>query len=167
MQLKHYSTHPIRELDLHKKPKSVELNPLWMKPRGLWVSIEDGYGWKDWCTSEEFNLFGLRFEHEVILKDKNNILYLNTPEEIINFSKLYKDTDEVSLRLRREGYIDWSKVKRDYQGLIISPYQWSCRLEIETFWYYGWDCASGCLWDLDCIESFKLLNEEPIYISRK
>ena len=24
------------------------------------------------------------------------------------------------------------------------------------YWYYGWDCASGCIWDVSCIEEFKL-----------
>ncbi len=50
--------------------------------------------------------------------------------------------------------LEWDKVKDKYQGIIIAPYQWECRLALETCWYYGWDCASGCIWDLDCIKEF-------------
>ena len=51
----------------------------------------------------------------------------------------------------RDRYIDWPAVATDYPGLIIAPYQWSCRMSEFTRWYYGWDCASGCIWNADAI----------------
>jgi hypothetical protein len=33
--------------------------------------------------------------------------------------------------------------------LLITPYIWSCRLDFN--WYYTWDCASGCFWDVSCL----------------
>jgi hypothetical protein len=47
--------------------------------------------------------------------------------------------------------IDWQRVAEQHQGIIITPYQWECRYSID--WYYIWDCASGCIWDPDAIES--------------
>ena len=44
-------------------------------------------------------------------------------------------------------------------GIIISPYQWDCRLALESGWYYGWDCSSGCIWDISCIQDFIFLEE--------
>lgn len=62
--------------------------------------------------------------------------------------------------------LDWLKVKQKYQGIIIAPYQWKCRMAQETKWYYGWDCASGCIWDLDCIDEFKLIEINECYKSK-
>ncbi len=55
------------------------------------------------------------------------------------------------------GYIDWIKVAKQYAGLIIAPYQWGYRLEPGTHWYYGWDCASGCIWDASVIERIEAI----------
>ena len=31
------------------------------------------------------------------------------------------------------------------------------RLDMETRWYYGWDCASGCVWDASAVQSVEPL----------
>lgn len=135
------------------------------KPNGLWVSIEGEDDWKNWCLREKFCLERLRFSYEIILKDNANILYLKTPEEIYEFSEKYawrsrplingvfdpkEDTHE----------LNWFEIKSKYQGIVISPYQWECRLALESSWYYGWDCASGCIWDMDCVSHIELLGED-------
>ena len=56
----------------------------------------------------------------------------------------------------RDRCINWRAVAGDYAGLIITPYQWSRRLEPYS-WYYGWDCASGCIWDPSAITDIKLI----------
>jgi len=38
-------------------------------------------------------------------------------------------------------------VSKEYDGIEIAPYQWDARLSL--IWYYGWDVASGCIWNLD------------------
>lgn len=38
--------------------------------------------------------------------------------------------------------------KSVYDG---APYQWECRLDRDTFWYYSWDCASACIWNLQAV----------------
>ena len=53
--------------------------------------------------------------------------------------------------------IRWQDVALDYQGILIAPYQWSLRLDKDFRWYYMWDCASGCIWDLSAIASLTLL----------
>ena len=128
------------------------------KPNGLWVSVEGPYDWKWWYESEDFHPEKYIISYEVTLKKDASILYLRTEEEIFtlidnypwNSQREYTDTYE----------IHWEKVKEKYQGIIIAPYQWECRLDLKCSWYYGWDCASGCIWDLDCIEEFKLREKQ-------
>lgn len=114
------------------------------KPKGFWVSVGDS--WKEWCESEQFALKRLKYKYSVKLKKNHNILHLTTPDQILEFSKKFPDEDY-------PGYIDFEKVYPACGGLIISPYQWECRLNFYTSWYYGWDCESGCIWDLNNIDN--------------
>lgn len=158
MKLIHYTNE---KFDL--KPNSYDQSELsWQaKPNGLWVSVEGENDWKWWCESEGFQVENLAIEYEVTLKKDAKILYLLTPEQIGDLAKQYpylrtQWNDPVGREVCRTYEIDWNKVKEKYQGIIIPHYIWSCRLAQECCWYYGWDCSSGCIWDLDCIEEFKL-----------
>lgn len=153
-ELIHYRKEPIPPL----KPIDIDaLTEALYKPRGLWVSVEDGWGWKDWCTAEEFNLDHLAYEYKVTVKKEANILYLNNPQEIIDFGHQYADQEynlrEIYLKYMPTSimFLKWKEVMQKYQGIIISPYQWDCRLRLETSWYNGWDCSSGCIWDINAI----------------
>jgi hypothetical protein len=156
MKLIHYSSELIESLE----PRYYDQNlRKWQaKPNGLWLSVEDenvGYNWKEWCESEKFRLECLEFSYEIKLKENANVIHLKTSEDIFKFTK------EHPLKTRDwdaewDTYqLDWNKIREKYQGIIISPYQWKCRLALESSWYYGWDCTSGCIWDLNCIEEFR------------
>jgi hypothetical protein len=163
MKLIHYSPKKINELE----PKEYDQSEIKFqsKPNGLWFSVEGPDDWKEWCSSEKFCLERLRFSYEITLKSNSKILHLKTPEEIFAFSKQYAYRS----RPRLSGYfnpeedtheLNWVEIKKKYQGIIVSPYQWECRLDLSSSWYYGWDCASGCIWDIDCIESFTFIKED-------
>ncbi len=158
MKLIHYTDVPFSI-----EPRKYDQNDVYWKnkPRGLWVSIEGKYDWKWWCEEEQFCLEDLTVSYDVKLKNDANILYLKTEEEILNLSKIYSfinpQWDNPEGRRIFGGYeVDWKKIAEEYQGIIIAPYQWKCRLAEPCSWYYGWDCASGCIWDLDCIKEFNL-----------
>lgn len=158
MKLIHYAS---KEFELEIKKYSQEDSHYHAKPNGLWVSIEGKYDWKWWCEAENFRTEFLLVEYEVKLKRRAKILRLKTEEEVKNLANLYpflrpQWQDAMGRFFCRTYEIDWKKVKEEYQGIIIAPYQWPCRLANETGWYYGWDCASGCIWDLTCIKEFKL-----------
>jgi hypothetical protein len=144
MRLVHYSAQPISCV------RSVEQSSkLDMKPRGLWVSddaCEDN--WRTWCETENFSLGNLVYAHDVMLAESANILRLSGALDIDAFH------DEWS-RIAFSDYrtIDWSAVARKYDGIIISPYIWNRRLDGRVHWYYGWDCASGCIWNAHAIAS--------------
>jgi hypothetical protein len=158
MRLLHYSSNMIEKLLQIEYPQK-DMN--WhAKPNGLWLSVEGDDDWKWWCEQEEFLLENLEFVYEVILKKEANVLHLLWEDQIIDMAKKYPYGDFLWPTKEPRTYeLDWELVKKDYQGIIISPYQWGCRMDQDCCWYYGWDCASGCIWDLDCIDEFKRVDK--------
>lgn len=152
MKLVHYSQKPLGTIRSKQQEGRITS---YAKPWGLWVSVEGegSYGWKEWCEAEEFG--AERFVHaaEIILSPTTNILYLETPQAIEEFTETYGVLDPIIGHILDSKAINWPIVAENYQGIIIAPYQWSKRMARDTFWYYGWDCASGCIWDADAIQS--------------
>jgi len=163
MKLIHYTNEKFS-----LKPREYDQKELSFqaKPSGLWVSVEGENDWKWWCEEENYNLENLVVSYEIELKDDANILYLTTADEIFYFTEEYpylrqQWNDPIGIKICATYELDWNKVKYRYQGIIISPYQGYCRCSEKSMWYYGWDCASGCIWDLSCIKEFKLNGEDP------
>lgn len=181
-RLLHYSQKPnlLRPLQSYEQ-RSPYGDATGYKPSGLWLSVEGDDDWKSWCLAEKFRLGNLRHTHEVILKPNANIIHISTAEELDKFDDLYRassamhailadvgahraliySTISASSRNRMFG-IDWRKVAQEYQGIIIAPYLWERRLDGDTFWYYTWDCASGCIWDRSAIAEIRLTNERAV-----
>lgn len=165
LKLIHYSSKKIKKLE--KKTYDQEQMKFHPKPRGLWVSVEgnesdSNYNWKQWCESEKFYLEGLKHSHEVILKENSNIIYLKTDKEIFDFTKKYPKSTRYWDKEWDTYELDWVQIKKEYQGIIISPYQWPCRLALESGWYYGWDCSSGCIWDIEAIKEFNIRSNDGL-----
>lgn len=118
-----------------------------MKPRGLWVSV--GSEWADWAKAEKFGVERLKEKTTVVLKKHAKILRISTAEELDNFTAKYRGDD------KKFPMINWKKVAAKYQGIVIAPYIWSRRMTNHTMWYYGWDVASGCVWDPNAIKEIK------------
>lgn len=148
----HYTKTPldrVRSIDQDSAPHH--------KSQGLWLSVEDGWGWRDWCEGEEWGLDALILQYEITLEAKAEILYLRSPGEIDDFTDNFGvgDVTLISNQLAwPKGFqlVNWLQVAERWQGIIIAPYQHSRRLDTHTFWYYGWDCSSGCIWDAKAIE---------------
>ncbi len=125
------------------------------KPRGLWYGFGDS--WISWCFREGCNSFVNKRNsiHELNI-DLEQILVIDSKEKLIEFSNKYGTS--ILGRKSFKGFkesVDWAEVMSQYKGIEISPYYPSFDLGNDFFWYFGWDCASGCLWDLSC------LKEEP------
>lgn len=137
MKLYHHSTQPFT------LEQRTYLQDEHFKPKGLWLSVEDGScSWEEWCKTEDFNLSELEHKTEVIIDDMTRVLHLGRPEAIDWFTHRYVYTYKQHLR-----FVDWMKVAGEHDGIIIAPYQWSKRLDPACMWYYGWDCASACIWN--------------------
>lgn len=137
LKLYHYSEQPLKEV---QKPENKYK---YFKPNGLWVSDDDDYSWKEWCKDNDFRVEKLKYKTEIILKPCANILIIDTLDKLDAFHNEYDgDNDRFGLA--------WPLVAERYDGIIISPYRHERRL--QYLWYYGWDCASGCIWNPDVIE---------------
>jgi hypothetical protein len=114
-----------------------------LKPKGFWYACGDE--WIKWCKGENFRIGDL--ENKFILDiDFNKILVLDTIKKMVSFNKEYGIDKYV-----KNGSIDWQKVSERYQGIEICPYQWDLRHDF--LWYYGWDIASGCIWNKQAIKN--------------
>lgn len=127
------------------------------KPEGLWYAINDS--WLEWCRTETEWKYALHYALE--LREDARLLILPTAESVLRFSRDYcADEALIGLSLRA---IDWQRVMGEYDGIEIAPYQWPLRLHQETFWYYSWDVASGCIWRPSrAVASFQEIAREAI-----
>jgi hypothetical protein len=114
------------------------------KPKGLWYDIN--LSWLDWCDGNMPDwTYKNHFELDI---DKSKILLIDTEKKLLEFDNAY------SIQLTQRSSIkimDWESVSKKYSGIEISPYQYGCRYDM--LWYYGWDVASGCIWNFDCVKS--------------
>lgn len=105
-----------------------------IKPKGIWYGI--GLEWIRWCKSEMPHWL-TPYIYKIDI-DTSRLKKISTAEEIFSVPTI----DDI--------FVEWSQFT-EYAGIEINPYIWECRLHIRTSWYYGWDCASGCIWNPDII----------------
>lgn len=132
------------------------------KPKGLWYSINNS--WEEWIQE---NISGWVEDHPYKYLVKINLekMLILSHQDMLPFTEQYgcSMADYFMLGVNKEdafsrfapGYIDWTKVRKDYVGIEIPEYHWDFRLASETFWYYGWDCASGCIWSKEGLLSIR------------
>jgi len=114
------------------------------KPHGLWLSDESDYGWSHWCKDNDYGSLECRKDFQI---DLSHVFVLTNYYEIKAFTEYFR------LNHHMENFhIDWARLKKTHTGILITPYCWEARLQF--LWYYGWDCASACIWDL------RILKEE-------
>jgi hypothetical protein len=138
-----------------KKIKTPQIRAKGPKPNGLWYCV--GFGWLDFTTSDfqDFYTIGNRVYAFEISLEGLNILKITSYEELIKFEEIYLAPNENEYMKGRKFDIDWSKVAENYDGIEIAPYIHKARM--GHMWYYGWDVASGCIWNTSGLKSKKLL----------
>ena len=122
------------------------------KPHGLWYSIDSA--WWDWCRSEEWGEVEQKRAFRLDI-DTTDILFLTGGFAIDRFTREY---GAEKYGVTNYG-IDWPKVVARFKGIEIAPYCYTRRLADHTRWYYGWDVASGCLWDHSALRGAELVWE--------
>jgi hypothetical protein len=138
------------------KERKAGLGGYVYKPKGLWYSV--GNSWAEWCHGNDWHLGQIVYK---IFVDYDKIIHLSSHEQLKDFSEKYNKKAIVgitSLDLgSRYDNIDWEKVYEKFNGIEISPYLYD--YEKTPFWYYGWDCASGCIWNKNAIKKVELLED--------
>ncbi len=165
MKYYHWASNPVK---LRKMSYPQSGHP---KPNGFWLDVNEE--WKQWCDAVEFRNDTLRYRHRVTILDKSRILFLREAEDIDEFTHKYrrdlfgdiqflqspedinKFTHEYGsdlfgdIKQQFSNYIAWGEVAEKHSGIVIAPY---FRDKSEIYlWYYGWNCASGCIWDTSVI----------------
>lgn len=159
MRLIHYSSKPL--LKVRSMTHSEDGVGAYKTP-GLWVSAEGDDDWVAWCRAESFSLGCFAHATEIILADDAKVKRLRTAKEIDQFTAEFEPKDR---RGNWDHRIDWPAIRSRWQALIIAPYCWQRRLSSHTSWYYGWDCASGVIWDAAAVK--ELRPAEPPDMSEK
>lgn len=119
-------------------------NEQFVKPLGgLWASnIKAKYGWKDWCTDNEFRECKEENSFKFKLKDGTRILKIDN-------AKILKElpTDNTPYKF---GWVtlDFEELTKTYDAIevLISN---DGRLYYDL---YGWDCDSLLVLNKECIE---------------
>lgn len=143
--LSHFSATPVGVIE---ERRNQAPGP---KPAGLWLSVDGEDDWESWCRGEDYGVARLAIRHRVTLAAGANVLHLHTVDSIDEFT--------LAFGFRQYGGldIDWRAVCAKHDGIIIAPYQWARRLHDGSRWYYGWDCASGCIWHPRAIASIEVV----------
>jgi hypothetical protein len=160
--LSHWSKQPLERVQPARNEPGVDPDRLYFaKPNGLWVSVDGEGDWPAHCRSTAFNLDDLAYRNVITLHDPERLLWLTTADALDEFQQEYGIDRSISRFGPPRHAIEWDRVAAKYPGMIIAPYQWSQRMAL--IWYYGWDCASGCIWDpqviagVECVE----FNKKP------
>ena len=121
-----------------------------VKPQGLWYGCGDA--WVEWVRSESPEwLEASNYLYEV--KTDGKVLKISNDEE---FEELEA---EFGIQSPFGRLIDWELIQKEgYGGIEICPYNMQRRMKSD--WYYGWDVASGCIWDSSSIQDVVLLAEK-------
>ena len=132
MQLIHLSHEPILEL----KDVNIFRQEPFFKPKGLWFAdVLTDESWAQWCLDNDFD-GEWKYEYLLSFTKDANILNINTTEQLHSFHRDY---------CSEEYKVHWGVVASLFDGIVISPYQWSCRHSLS--WYNSWDIAAACIWN--------------------
>ena len=134
------------------------------KPRGLWVSDETEGGWSTWVRNMEMgsSQWPVTSRTLIELTPSARVPVLATWADI---EALYEWAGvERVTKYDHIKEIDWGKVAKHYDGIIITPYgadhqpQGYNKDMVKPWgaigsqsWIDGWDIASGCIWNMDAI----------------
>lgn len=152
--LSHYSNEPFNFNPDYDFKYQFALDGI--KPKGMWFSDDSDYGWPHWCKSEQFRLEFLECKKDFELS-LERICVLSSYADIARFTHAY-DLGKLGTISIEKFYMDWAKVREDYAGLLITPYVWKARFDF--MWFYGWDCASACVWDLSTLKELPANDRE-------
>lgn len=158
MRLLHYSNAYLTKVENRRFTRTKADGS---KPAGLWVSVEGPDDWKTWCEDKNFDLDHLTHVTEVVLAANAKIKRIQTSAAFMAFHREFKCRPAFAANSQLDDHywdgraIRWDDIAKEHDGIIIAPYQGSCRLVDDAPWYLGWDCASGCIWNADAIAELR------------
>lgn len=119
------------------------------KPHGLWFSVQAD--WDRWCRDNEMGWTDDVTVWKVHVNPLDALLHISSMDELDAFTQTYDHPRDVSWS-RFGDCIDWPAVAAKYPGVVVHQYFYDWQRD-NAPWHYGWDCASGCIWDLDVVRA--------------
>ena len=134
------------KLDLSR---SIPPSKIGYKPIGLWYGF--GTSWIDFIRGEmphreTEHVFKIEIEN-----DPDTIIKIDDDKLFLWFSKKFKDPENEGKFGNHK--INWPEVTKKYKGIEFPKYFSEYRMDHDHSWYYPWDIASGCIWDLSAIKN--------------
>jgi hypothetical protein len=113
------------------------------KPIGFWYGF--GTSWVDWCYANRYGDPSRGVLHQLHVARPERVLQLVSEADMRAFLREYRDPT-----LRTFSNIRWGVLATQVAGIEFPAYQHAHVFEQHDTWgwTYGWDCASGCIWDL-------------------
>lgn len=142
-----YTHHSRPEIQFRFDPSRTYDQSVGRKPSGLWLSVDED--WQRWCTAEGMDSWlGDVFGVDV---DEPRLKVITTADELDAFHDDY-GVPWKEYALEGQAAPDWPRLATEHAGIVIAPCIRSRHLGGSVGrWYYGWDCASACVWDLSAI----------------
>jgi len=162
-ELNTLSYHELTELDVRLKITPdmrihLSKNPIYKlekrhytqrpgdKPDGFWYGFGDE--WIDFTETAAPERKG-KYVYEVDING-SNVLQIKDYSKIAKFTKEHEYARQIIPG--KIFSIDWSRIEFKYDGIEINPYIDQARMDDEFLWYYSWDVASGCIWNLEKVD---------------
>ena len=150
----HMSKNPVESV------RSAKPQEIGFKPSGFWYGC--GLEWLDFAENEFPEAKG-NYLYSVTLNPSADILFIRNLAGLDAFHEKYIVPDPHSTHVV---LVDWPRVAKEYDGIEICPYQWTRRLAKNFLWYYGWDVASGCVWNPRAIQGLEPIERKDAKESR-
>jgi hypothetical protein len=125
------------------------------KPTGLWYGL--GKSWFDYHNEAAREAF---YKHIYKIEiNPEKILFLNTPEKVLLFTKEYSEKPWFWGPGNPNLEPNWNKVSKKYSGVEFNPYFSNLKFEkmYGTFYRYL-SVPSGCIWDSKGIKNIQKIN---------
>lgn len=154
LQRRYLKVVPQTKLQYYEDHEITGRPPAPGKPFGLWYACGTGKEWLAWLRSADpKGRLGPRGKYAYVLDvDTSRLLTIDTRARFAEFNKVARKTG-VDLDRAISYEPDWEAVAKVYGGVEICPYRHEFRTKV--FWYYGWDVASGCIWDPEIIRGME------------
>ncbi len=152
-KLTHWVNKKYKDDALKGDFKLNDSNALDNKPKGLWLSWNNG--WEKWSLGENFGGPANKKDNVCLnakLKSNLKLWCINSFNDFMEVWNKFTDKDPTIfniITIKENNFWEWLKNK-EYDGVALTDKgQWATRFKT---WLYGWDCASIVIFNPKNIE---------------
>ena len=134
--------------------KPIKNRDTWGKPSGgFWASSVDAkVSWREWCESEDYNMQKLKKSFDFTLRDNAKILHIKSKADFEKIKHEHPDWFiEPKWGFIEKAFLDFEKLSNLFDAIEINAGS-----DRELYFnFYGWDCDSIVIFNLNCVEYAK------------